>query len=1223
MVRYELLLAARCFAQPRQFRLDVSTQLDGAGLAKILADSFGATRWFVADTALEDCGALSARTHLLLTDIPRATATSGVRMPAALQLFVASGPDAGASVRLGQGVHRLGRCAPLWLQDPLIARHHAQITVDQSALVLTCDDANTIRVGERVGKRSSVTRLQLHRGSRFWLGDTELCVGDPVLLDTGQCLSAEQLRWQLPDKPELQRLIALCLAALVPMLSGVLLAVLTGSMLFLLLSAASALLGIVPAGQLILERRRWKAKAVVHRAQVAQAREAYAPPLGIALLAGLTRTELGMPNSGLPPLVFGRGLWSPAAEEMTPKKKQRRKPRSALDAPCPSPVFTASVPGAWQIVGDQDKASSELLLALLARYLPAVLAGRLELVLDPQLECLPASLILLPGVSTGLPPATADPHASLLAAPATGEVRSLYVVATAAQPCAESIVLGLSRAPVPQGTWWVNPLLPEAVLEDPQLALRKVQRLSAPRFARLIDRCLALAETHGSLSSAAPPKVEGQPAQRGLTAHIGTTAQLDPVVLDFDSDGPHMLICGTTGSGKSEALRRIVKELAAGYSPEDLAFALVDFKGGAGLSVFAALPHVQLFASDLDAAAAQRTLAQLEVEVTRRERLLASYRCSDLLEYQQLSDPVPALPRLLVVIDEFRVFSESIPEASPRIDRLAAVGRALGIHLLLSTQRPAGTVTGQTRANLNTVIALRVNDPGESIELVGIRDAASLLNPGQAIIHCATRQTRKFQFALAFDPPPYGELAERGPTNLGARQLCTFGTPPTAYEAVEALHDQMETVAQRWATLRLPRSPFAPALPAQPEPPGSDWSPEQADDIWCGLIDQLEHGTLDPLVLGGVARRSLLVCGLPEAGPRQLLTGLCRLPRKILSFGPALITDERSSPHLRQITGEDVYDFLDALDYLEERCEDTRLLVLVHGAAQLQSLLHPQHFQRFDEVLGGLLRRGAAGGTTVVLAVDRDQALLKAAGLCTEQWYFPFQATESLKMAWPRLPEAASVVGRGILVCGTDAARTIQLGSPQPAPFEQDAWNANIDDSAYLAEQGAFPLGKRSVVDATISLSASAMTLLICGDPLIREELSKCLCHRWSLERLRGIDEFESRLRQLAPGNIALVLEHTNDPRLAGLLNSALSRAVIPVLFVPPSSRLAYEIGSPGMALDDRCVAFVEAHHPHDMQPMPWEPLSSQESAQRVNKWRAVASCRGQPRAIYIDMGEL
>ncbi|PQZ81632.1 hypothetical protein CQ016_17175, partial [Arthrobacter sp. MYb222] len=95
------------------------------------------------------------------------------------------------------------------------------------------------------------------------------------------------------------------------------------------------------------------------------------------------------------------------------------------------------------------------------------------------------------------------------------------------------------------------------------------------------------------------------------------------------------------------------------------------------------------------------------MQVLRREELLAAQGCSDIAEYQDLDESGPILPRLLVVIDEFRVFVETLPQASARIDRLAAVGRALGIHLILSTQRPAGALTGQTKANLNTTIALR------------------------------------------------------------------------------------------------------------------------------------------------------------------------------------------------------------------------------------------------------------------------------------------------------------------------------------------------------------------------------------------------------------------------------------------------------------------------------------------------------------------------------------
>ena len=1216
MVRYELLLVSRSFAQPRQFHLQVSAALDGQQLSEILTASFGATRWFLGPLALEESAELSSRTHLLLTDLPRPVLPREHQMPSALQLFVASGPDAGASLLLVQGTHDVGRCAPLWLQDPQIARRHARIRVDQSQLLLTCESSNTLRISPQRPANEPLSELSLERGTRFWLGDTELCVGDPVMLDNAQSINAEQLHWALPDKPELQRLIALCLAALLPMLSGVMLAVFTGSMLFLLLSGASALLGIFPAIQLIGERRRWKAKAVVYRENIINARAAYASPLGISTLAGLARAELQIPTASLPPLVFGQGLWAPAADEPSAKTKRRRKSRTSLDAPCPSPVFSPSVPGAWQIVGAQDKPSTELLFAILARYLPAVLCGRLELVLDPRLQCLPASLLLLPGVSTGLPPLAVTP--TMLETKSDGLVRTLYVVSTPAQTCDQSLVIGMSQNPVPNGTRWVNPRTPEVALEDTQLTLHTVLRLSVQRFVRLIDRCLSLAESQAMRGRTESNELAPCDPARALTALIGATDQQDPIVLDFGADGPHMLICGTTGSGKSEALRRIVKQLASDYSPEQVAFALVDFKGGAGLSVFAQLPHVQLFASDLDSAAAQRALAQLEIEVTRREELLAEYRCSDLLEYRQLVQPGPALPSLVVVIDEFRVFSESIPEANPRIDRLAAVGRALGIHLLLSTQRPAGTLTGQTRANLNTVIALRVNDPGESIELVGIPDAATLTSPGQAVIHCATRSTRKFQFALAYDPPPHGELAERGPRDLTAKQVCTFGRHPTAHESMQALHRQIAVLTLEWQSFTVGRSPFAEALPQTPMPPKTPWMSGQTEEIWCGLVDRLDCGTLEPLLIGGQAGHSILVCGLPEAGPRQLLTNLCQLPRKVLSFGPELLINAAQFPHLLQVTGQDTYDFLDAVDYLNEPREDEELLVLIHGVGQLQSSLHPQQFQHFDEVLGALLRRGGFG-PTVVIAVDRDQALLKAAGLCTEQWYFPFHATDSLKMAWPRIPAVANHVGRGILMSGTDVARSIQLGAAQSLSMTDRPWSAGNSDSQNASSPGLLRLGTRSLEDTVISLPATAMSLVICADTTMRQELSQVLCQRWGIERVERIEDLEALLNRSTNRGVGLVLEHTNDPRLAPLLNSAVSRAVIPVLFVPPSSRLAYEVGAPGMALDDRCVVVVEAHHPHDLQPMPWEPLGPTQTLDAKNQWRAIANSHGLPRAVLID----
>jgi S-DNA-T family DNA segregation ATPase FtsK/SpoIIIE len=137
-------------------------------------------------------------------------------------------------------------------------------------------------------------------------------------------------------------------------------------------------------------------------------------------------------------------------------------------------------------------------------------------------------------------------------------------------------------------------------------------------------------------------------------------------------DGPHLLVAGTTGSGKSELLQALVLGLAARRSPRDLALALVDFKGGASFGPCSALPHVVGQVTDLDAGLAGRALAGLRAELHRRERLLADRGAADLAA---LAGHPDAPPRLVVVIDEFRALADDLPEFLPGLLRVAAQGR--------------------------------------------------------------------------------------------------------------------------------------------------------------------------------------------------------------------------------------------------------------------------------------------------------------------------------------------------------------------------------------------------------------------------------------------------------------------------------------------------------------------------------------------------------------------
>ncbi|WP_344008498.1 FtsK/SpoIIIE domain-containing protein, partial [Isoptericola halotolerans] len=215
------------------------------------------------------------------------------------------------------------------------------------------------------------------------------------------------------------------------------------------------------------------------------------------------------------------------------------------------------------------------------------------------------------------------------------------------------------------------------------------------------------------------------PAQRwadatGWRVPLGVDATGDVVELDLVGDGPHLLVAGTTGSGKSELLQSLVLGLALTRSPADLALALVDFKGGASFGRCADLPHVVGQVTDLEPGLAGRALAGLRAELGRRERVLAEHRAASLDDA-----PPGTLPRLVVVIDEFRALADDLPDFLPGLLRVAAQGRSLGVHLVLATQRPSGAVSTDVRANVSARIALRVVDAADSHDVVGTAAAAA------------------------------------------------------------------------------------------------------------------------------------------------------------------------------------------------------------------------------------------------------------------------------------------------------------------------------------------------------------------------------------------------------------------------------------------------------------------------------------------------------------------
>ncbi len=211
-----------------------------------------------------------------------------------------------------------------------------------------------------------------------------------------------------------------------------------------------------------------------------------------------------------------------------------------------------------------------------------------------------------------------------------------------------------------------------------------------------------------------------------------------PVDVDLISDGPHALVAGTTGAGKSELLRSLVAALAAHHPPEAVQFVLVDFKGGSAFDRLAALPHTAGVVTDLDAPTAARAIRGLERELTRREELLrraGAVDMEDLARRAGSGDPlVPA--RLVVVVDEFATLAAALPDVLDALIAVAQRGRSLGLHLVLATQRPAGVVNDKIRANTALRIALRLPDARDSVDVIDVPDASALprARPGRALL---------------------------------------------------------------------------------------------------------------------------------------------------------------------------------------------------------------------------------------------------------------------------------------------------------------------------------------------------------------------------------------------------------------------------------------------------------------------------------------------------------
>jgi S-DNA-T family DNA segregation ATPase FtsK/SpoIIIE len=522
--------------------------------------------------------------------------------------------------------------------------------------------------------------------------------------------------------------------------------------------------------------------------------------------------------------------------------------------------------------------------------------------------------------------------------------------------------------------------------------------------------------------------------------------------IDLCRHGPHALVAGTTGSGKSELLQTLVTGLALTYPPDRCSFLLVDYKGGAAFAEAAALPHTVGLLTDLDDSTTARALRSLTAELTRREALLAEHEVADIAD---LPDDV-ALARLVMVVDEFATLAEELPSFVPGLVGIAQRGRSLGIHLVLATQRPAGVVSADIRANCTLRICLRTTDEADSRDVLGTPEAAHLPleQPGRAFLRTGTGAARLLQVARVSQPAPADDetpvvtrwrwplpVAEPARPRDGASDLA--GLVPAMHARADAL------------SLAPPHRPWRPPLPATlslREAEEQTGATAGATQLLLGVVDRPDRQEQHPLVLDLSEGGGWLVVGGPRSGRTTLLRSA--LSQAVVApcadrlhvhavdgGGGRLLADAAPLPTVgTAIVGDDALRSVRLVHRLAEEVarrrsapasDDPHILLLVDGVESLCAVLDDADPARGSAELLRLVRDGAAVGVTSVLTADRAVPGGRLAGVAQHRLVLPLPDRADYAVAGIPLGCVPSLRPPGRALVGEEAAEC-QLVLPVP-----------------------------------------------------------------------------------------------------------------------------------------------------------------------------------------------
>lgn len=605
---------------------------------------------------------------------------------------------------------------------------------------------------------------------------------------------------------------------------------------------------------------------------------------------------------------------------------------------------------------------------------------------------------------------------------------------------------------------------------------------------------------------------EAQP-NKTIRSLIGWRGRADFVYWDLHerAHGPHALVGGTTGSGKSEFLTTYLIGLVINFSPEDVGMLIIDWKGGGIASTLDKLPHFMGAITNLDGAGTSRALASIKAELDKRQREFAAYGVNNIGGYMSLykerehpkpdvTYPTKPLPHLILVSDEFAELKANVPEFLDELTSVARIGRSLGVHLILATQKPSGVVNDQIEANSKSKIALKMAGEQDSNELLRTPDAAHITNPGRGYLRVGQNEVYEL-FQSGYAGAPYDpEAASEERVDERIFKINGLGQYELLYDPGEEvvqgkdtrdLPTQLEAVIAevgrvfKSSALTQPEKPWLPSLSHRLESPKVSLEEARSLCVPLGLLDMPKEQKQRVYYYDLEKQSHTAVFGSPGYGKSTVLhTMVVNLARRntpeqvqfqLIDFGNNGLLPLKELPHVADLVTLEEKEKLEKMleriaSLLAGRKKAFRevgvanlpqyeaktascLPIMIHVLDSYDGLsTNDSRKDSIDTLLMQLLREGASLGVYLVMTAGRAGALRMSmmSNVATKMALYLNDESELAALMGSERVLQADLTGRG----------QVTVEEPQAIQFFLPAGGANTAEMLECLEREAQALNQ-------------------------------------------------------------------------------------------------------------------------------------------------------------------